>query len=168
MLISKYSGELNAYFFLSKLCCYAKSRSPHRWGCCSAGMGKAFVSAVLYSSQRNRNNFSSSDSYVKFPSHLMGFMQASLVWIPRDVFDDLFESKEPFNFLFGFLCFPKDKNALPCYHCGAPGRSLLLIVLTKPPDIICSPCCDFCLANSSTLCQGTRREHKHIGGLNVY
>lgn len=72
----------------------------------------------------------------------MGFMQASLVWIPRDVFDDLFENKELYNFLFGFLCAQKDRNALPCYHSGAPGRSLLLIVLIKPPKL----CADLAVA----------------------
>lgn len=149
---------------------------PSLWalidGAACAVMEKASVSAVQYapcSNKRNRNHFSSSDSYVQFSSHLMGFMQASLEWIPRDVFDDLFENKGLYNFLFGFLHFQKHKNALPCYHCGAPGRSLLLIVLAKPPDIIYSPWCDICFARALYACniQETRREQKHLGLLNV-
>lgn len=106
---------------------------------------------------------------MQFSSYLMDFMQASLVWIPREVFDDLFENKGLYNFLFGFLCFQKHKDALPCYHSGAPGRSPLSTVLTKPPDIICSPCSEICFAVALCACniQGTRREHKHVGLLNV-
>lgn len=47
--------------------------------------------------------------------------------------------------LFGFLCFQKHKNAFACYHCGALERSLLLILFTRPPDMLCSPCCDVSL-----------------------
>lgn len=65
----------------------------------------------------------------------MGFVQASLERIPGAVFDGLFENKGFHNSVFGFLCIQKHKNAFACYHCDALGRPLLLIMLTKPPDI---------------------------------
>lgn len=101
----------------------------------------------------------------------MGFLQASLVWVPGDVFDDLFENKGLHNSLFGFLCLQKHKNAFACYHCGALRRPLLLITLTKPPDILCSPCCDVCLLvvqySMPVTYRRTRREHKHMVVLNI-
>ena len=101
----------------------------------------------------------------------MGFIQASLVWIPREVFDDLFENKGLHNSLFGLLCCQKHKNAFACYHCGALGRSLLLVTLTKPPDYLCSPCRDVCLlllqCSIPVTYERARREHKHMVVLNI-
>lgn len=101
----------------------------------------------------------------------MGFIRDSLERIPGDVFDDLFENKEFHNSLFSFLCIQKHKNAFACYHCDALGRSLLLIMLTKTPDILCSPCCVICLlvlqSSLPATQKSTRREHKHMVILNI-